>query len=109
VPVPAPIDPDRHKTGTDRPELFYDVFDTYFVLNGPKRYDILKILIKYKMSINYVIKQPGPVGTSLVPVQSGQGRSGPVGTGAADRPQETLYKTIENAQKRLGTVNDQER
>jgi hypothetical protein len=45
----------RRKTGTDRPGLFYDVFDTHFVLNSPKRYDILKILIKY------VIKQPGPV------------------------------------------------
>ena len=67
---------DRQKTGTDRPGLFYDVFDKNFVLNGPKRYDILKILIKN------IIKQPGPVGAGLVPVQSGQGRSVPVGAGA---------------------------
>jgi hypothetical protein len=84
--APAPTGPDRHppaltrldrhKTGTDRPGLFYDDFDTHFVLNSQKRYDILKILIKY------VIKQPGPVGACLVPVQSGQGRSVPAGAGA---------------------------
>jgi hypothetical protein len=77
--VPAPTGPDRHKTGADRTGLFYDVFDTHFVLNSPNRHDILKILI------NYVIKQPVPVGTGhvpvgtgLVPVQSDQGRSVPV-------------------------------
>ena len=59
------------------------------------------------MRINYAIKQPWPVGAGLVPVQSGQGRSVPVGdaagagtdrfrpvptgAGVADRPQETLY------------------
>ena len=63
------------------------------------------------MSIKNGIKQPGPVGVGLVPVQSDQGRSGPVGagagagwcgrrcryrlspvpTGGGDRPQETLY------------------
>jgi hypothetical protein len=51
---------DRHKTG-----LFYDVFDKNFVLNSPNGHDNLKILIKN------VIKQPGPVGAGLVPVQSG--------------------------------------
>ena len=79
---------DRLKTGTDRPGLFYDVFDKNFVLNSPKRYDILKILIKN------IIKQPGPVGAGpvrsglvvpvgagLKPVQSGQGRSLPVVAG----------------------------
>jgi hypothetical protein len=48
----------RHRpdwTGTDRPGLFYDVFDKNFVLNSPNRHDILKIPIKN------VIKQPGPV------------------------------------------------
>jgi hypothetical protein len=74
--LPAPTGPDRQKYGTDRPGLFYDVFDTHFVLNSPKRYDILKILIKY------VIKQPGPVGAGLVLVQSGQGRSVPIGAAA---------------------------
>jgi hypothetical protein len=34
------------------------------------------------MSIKNVIKQPGPVDAGLVPVQSGQGRSVPVGAGA---------------------------
>jgi hypothetical protein len=58
---------DRLNTGIDRPELFYDVFDKNFVLNGPKRYDIMKILIKY------VIKQPRPVGAALVPVGAGTG------------------------------------
>jgi hypothetical protein len=73
------------------------------------------------MSIENVIKQPGPVGAGLAPIQSGQGRSVPVGAGAGwcrcrlvpvpvpvvpvadrcrpmptgvgavDRPQETLY------------------
>jgi hypothetical protein len=52
---------DRYKTGTDRPGLFYDVFDKNFVLNSPKRHDILKILIK--------------------PVRASQGRSVPVGVG----------------------------
>ncbi len=33
-------------TVTDRNGLYYDVFNKNFVLNGPKRYDILKILIK---------------------------------------------------------------
>jgi hypothetical protein len=47
-------------TGTDRPGLFYDIFDTHFVLNSQKRHDILKILIKN------VIKQPRPVGAGLV-------------------------------------------
>jgi hypothetical protein len=45
------------------------------------RYDNLKILIKYvikyKRSINYAIKQPGPVSAGLVQV-----RAGPVGAGA---------------------------
>jgi hypothetical protein len=62
----------RHWTGTDRPVLFYGVIDTQVVLNGPKSYDILKILIKYvikyKMSINYAIKQPGPVDAGPVPI-----------------------------------------
>jgi hypothetical protein len=80
----APVGTGRHRslpgttgTGTDtnRPGLFYGVIDTHFVLNGPKRYDILKILIKY------AIKQPGTVGAGLVPIQSGQGRSLPVGVG----------------------------
>ena len=35
-----------------------------------------------KILIKNVIKQPGPVGAGLVPVQSGQGRSVPVGAGA---------------------------
>jgi hypothetical protein len=70
--VPAPTGPDRHKTGADRTGLFYDVFDTHFVLNSPNRHDILKILI------NYVIKQPVPVGTGHVPVGTGLV---PVGTG----------------------------
>jgi hypothetical protein len=56
---------DRTGPVQDRPVLFYDVFNTYFVLKGPKRYDILKILIKY------VIEQLGPVDAGLVPVQSG--------------------------------------
>jgi hypothetical protein len=43
------------------------------------------------MSIKYVLKQPGPVGAGLLPVQSGQGWSASVGAGAADRPQETLH------------------
>jgi hypothetical protein len=47
--------------------LFYDVFDTLFVLNSPKTYDILKILIKN------VIKQPGPVGAGIVPVGADAG------------------------------------
>ena len=64
---------DRLKTGTDRPGLFYDDFDKNFVLNSPKRYDILKILIKN------IIKQPGPVPVPVFP-----------GAGAADGPQETL-------------------
>jgi hypothetical protein len=74
--------------------LFNDVFDTHFVFNSSKRYDILKILIKN------VIKQPGPVGAGLVPVDVGRCRSGPTdtdrcrpvptGAGAADRLQETL-------------------
>jgi hypothetical protein len=46
---PALTGLDRQKTGTDRPGLFNDVFDTHFVLNTPKRYDILKILIKNVM------------------------------------------------------------
>jgi hypothetical protein len=62
-------------TGIGRPGLFYGVFDTHFVLNSSIRYDILKILI------NHAIKQPGPVGAALLPVQSGQGRSVPVGAG----------------------------
>jgi hypothetical protein len=53
--------------------LFNDIFDTPFVLNSPKRYDILKILIRN------VIKQPGPVGAGLVPVSAGLGRSIPTG------------------------------
>jgi hypothetical protein len=57
--LPAGLD--RYKTGTDRPGLFYDVFDKNFVLNSPKRHDILKILIK--------------------PVSASQGRSVPVGVG----------------------------
>jgi hypothetical protein len=36
----------QHKTANDLPGLFYDVIDTHFVLNGPKRYENLKILIK---------------------------------------------------------------
>jgi hypothetical protein len=80
---------DQHKTGTDRPGLFYDVIDTNFVLNRPKRYDILKILIKN------VIKQLGPVMAGLcrcrlVPVYVGPGRSGPVGAGAGC-PRRRLY------------------
>jgi hypothetical protein len=69
LPIPAPTDPtgpDRTGPAQDRPGYFYDVFDTHFVKNRPKRYDILKILIKN------VIKQPGPVGVGLgqlVPVQ----------------------------------------
>jgi hypothetical protein len=63
-------------TGIDRPVLFYDVFDTHFELNSPKRHDILKILIKN------VIKQPGPIGAGLVTVHSGQGLSVPVSVGA---------------------------
>ena len=96
--APAPDGTNRHRTapiGTDRPGLFYEVFDTHFVFNSPKRHDILKILIKY------VIKQPGPVqsgqGRSVpVPVGAGAGtgsprrRLVPTGAGAADRPQETL-------------------
>ena len=72
---PALAGLDRHKTGTDRSGLFFDVFDTHFVLNGPKRYDVLKILIKYvikyKMSINYVIKS----------INYGPGRSVPICAG----------------------------
>jgi hypothetical protein len=55
--------------------LFYDVFDTHFVLKSPKRHDILKILI------NYAKKQPGPVSAGLVPaspVRAGLCRSVPV-------------------------------
>jgi hypothetical protein len=52
------------------------VFDSHLVLNSPKRYDILNFFIKN------VIKQPGPVGTGLLPVATG--------AVAADRPQETL-------------------
>jgi hypothetical protein len=48
--------------------LFYDVFDAHFVLNSPKRYDILKIIIKN------VIKQPEPVGAG--PVRTGRGGAG---------------------------------
>jgi hypothetical protein len=85
---PAPTDTGRHlptQTGTDRPGLFYDVFDTHFVLNNTKRYEILKILIKY------VIKQPGPVLCRSSPVKAGWGRLVPVPVvpDAADRPQET--------------------
>ena len=47
----------------------FTVFDTQDLLNSLKRRDILKILIEN------VIKQPGPV-------ESGQGRSVPVGPGA---------------------------
>jgi hypothetical protein len=70
---------DRHKTGTDRSGYFYDVFDTHFVLNSPKRYDILKILIKN------VIKQSGHVGAGLcrcrlVPVGVGRRRGLPAPT-----------------------------
>ena len=36
----------RSFSGTNRPGWFYYVFDTHVVLNNPKRYDILKILIK---------------------------------------------------------------
>jgi hypothetical protein len=43
---PALAGLDRHKTVTDRPWLFYDVFDKNFVLNSPNRHEILKILIK---------------------------------------------------------------
>ena len=82
---PALIGLDRYKSGADRPGLFYGVIDTQVVLNGPKRYDILKILIKYvikyKMRINYAIIEPGSVGAGLVPVHSGQGQSVPVGAG----------------------------
>jgi hypothetical protein len=114
--IPALTGLDRHKTGTDRPGLFYDVFDTHFVLNSPKRYNNLKFLIKN------VIKKPGPVGVGpvrsgpvcadlgwsvpvgagwcrFVPVGAGGGTGSPrcrpsptgAGAGAADRPQETLY------------------
>jgi hypothetical protein len=38
LPVPAPTGPDR--PSQDRSGYFYDVFDTHFVLNRPKRYDI---------------------------------------------------------------------
>jgi hypothetical protein len=87
---PAPTGKSTAPTG---PGLFYDVFDTHFVLNSQKRYDILKILIKY------VIKQTGPVrcrscagSVRSRPVCADRCRSRlvPVGTGAADRPQETL-------------------
>jgi len=60
------------------------VIDTQVVLNVPKRYDFLKILIKYvikyKIRINYAIKQPGTVGAGLVPVCAGRfrGRLAPV-------------------------------
>jgi hypothetical protein len=77
--LPTQTGLDRHKTGTDRPGLFYDVFDKNFVLNSPNRHDILKILIKN------VIKKLGPVGAGL-------GRSVPVV--ADERPQETLYKSF---------------
>jgi hypothetical protein len=72
---PALTGLDRHMTGTDRPGLFYDVFDKNFLNILPSR------AIQYKMSTKNVIKQPGPVGAGLVPVQSVQGRSVPVGTG----------------------------
>jgi hypothetical protein len=71
-------------TDTYRTGLFYDVFDTHFVLNSPKRYEILKILIKN------VIKQPGLVLCRSGPVRAGQGRSGLIGTGTTEKPQETL-------------------
>jgi hypothetical protein len=87
--LPAHTGPDWTGPAQDRPGLSYEVFDKNFVLNSPNRHDILKILIKI------VIKQPGPVGAGLVPVQSGQCRSVSVpvvpGAGVADRPQEMLY------------------
>jgi hypothetical protein len=93
--APAPTGPDRTGSAQDRhrpARVVYVVFDTHFVLNSPKRYDILKILIKN------VIKQPGPVVAGLVPIQSGQGRSVPMpvgaDAGAADRPRETLYMSF---------------
>jgi hypothetical protein len=101
--------------GTDRPGLFYDVFDKNFL-------NILPFwAIQYKILIKNVIKQPGPVQSGqgrsvpvgagagwcrsvpvwasrcrlvLVPVVPGavQCRPVPTGAGAADRPQEKLYK-----------------
>jgi hypothetical protein len=44
-----------------------------------------------KIFIKNVIKQPGLVDAGLLPVQPGPVRSVPVGAGAADRLQETLY------------------
>jgi hypothetical protein len=64
--------------------LFNGVIVTHFLLNGTKRYDILKILIKYKIqSENQLrIKQPGPVSAGLVPIRAGLCQSGAVGAGA---------------------------
>ncbi len=95
--LPAPTGTDRHRpapTGLDQPGLFYDVFDKNFVLNGQKRYDILKIII-----IN-IIKQPGPVGAGLVrsgpvcAVGAGVGwcRSVPVPVPLTDRKKRCIYK-----------------
>jgi hypothetical protein len=77
---------DRYKTGTDRPGLFYDVFDKNFVLNSPKRHDILKILIK-PVRASQGRSVPGGVGRCrgrcrLVPVGARLGRSMPVPVGA---------------------------
>jgi hypothetical protein len=46
-----------------------------------------------KLLIKYAIKQLGTVGVGSSPVKAGQVPVVP-GAGAADRPQETLYKKI---------------
>jgi hypothetical protein len=70
---------DRYKTGTDRPGLFYDLFDKNFQI-------IISFwAIQYKMSTKNIIKQPRSVDADLVPVQSGQGWSVPVPVALTDR------------------------
>jgi hypothetical protein len=61
--IPTATGTDQHKTGTDRPELFYDVFDKNFQNFIPFW------AINYKTSIKNVIKIPVP---SLSPSSPGR-------------------------------------
>jgi hypothetical protein len=77
---PALTGLDRHKTGTDRPGLFYDFFDKNFQNIMP----IMGYLIQSSYQKRADRYRPVPIGADRC-------RSVPTGAGAADRPQETLY------------------